>query len=73
MLSTIAACGTLKKEIGLRRDSEAFLINKQFKRPPSRAALVIGLAIDHSSYRFLNEQMKVILPPSDQFLPLLNH
>ena len=26
MLSTIAACGTLKKEIGLRRDSEAFLI-----------------------------------------------
>ena len=26
MLSTIAACGTLKKEIGLRRDSEAFLL-----------------------------------------------
>ena len=26
MLSTIAACGTIKKEIGLRRDSEAFLI-----------------------------------------------
>ena len=25
MLSTIAACGTIKKEIGLRRDSEAFL------------------------------------------------
>lgn len=27
MLSTIAACGTLKKEIGLRRDSEAFLLS----------------------------------------------
>ena len=26
MLSTIAACGTLKKEIGLRRDSEAFFV-----------------------------------------------
>ena len=26
MLSTIAACGTIKKEIGLRRDSEAFFL-----------------------------------------------
>lgn len=30
MLSTIAACGTIKKEIGLRRDSGVFLIQSFF-------------------------------------------
>ena len=37
MLSTIAACGTIKKEIGLRRDLEAFLYNSKSEKPTTIA------------------------------------